>query len=77
MYVTVFKINNIFIPQSDSKSIIIIFINILNFQISDTKMNQSITKDEKISNSSNSKTNDREKCYQVFKLNIFIYKLIK
>ncbi|CAI6366001.1 unnamed protein product [Macrosiphum euphorbiae] len=32
--------------------------------ISDTKMNQSITKDEKISNSSNSKTNDREKCYQ-------------
>lgn len=32
--------------------------------ISESKMNQSITKDEKISNSSNSKTNDREKCYQ-------------
>ncbi|KAL4098728.1 hypothetical protein QTP88_023271 [Uroleucon formosanum] len=32
--------------------------------ISDTKMNQSFTKDEKISNSSNSKTNDREKFYQ-------------
>jgi len=56
---------------------IIIFINILNFQISDTKMNQSIIKDEKISNSSNSKINDREKCYQVYKLNIFIYKPIK
>lgn len=54
-----------------------IFINILNFQISDTKMNQSITKDEKISNNSNSKTNDREKFYQVSKLNIFIYKSIK
>ncbi|XP_022179979.1 spindle pole body component 110-like isoform X2 [Myzus persicae] len=32
--------------------------------ISDSKMNQSITKDDKISNSSNSKPNDRDKFYQ-------------
>jgi transforming acidic coiled-coil-containing protein 3 len=43
-------------PQSSG------FIKSLN--ISDSKMNQSITKDEKISNNSNSKTNDRDKCYQ-------------